>query len=169
MTRITIALAATLLFFAIMLSLPVTSVVAQDFKKGLVAAQSGDFATAIEEWQALANQGDADAQNNLGVLHQTGNGVPQDFVEAIKWYRLAAEQNNADAQNNLGVAYERGQSVIQDFIISHMWYNIASANGNQSSASNREMIAKKMTQAAMEKAQAMAGECMNSGYTKCGY
>ena len=33
-----------------------------DFQKGLTAAQSGDFATALREWKPLAEQGDAYAQ-----------------------------------------------------------------------------------------------------------
>ena len=37
-----------------------------DFEKGLTAAQSGDFATALREWKPLAEQGDAAAQSNLG-------------------------------------------------------------------------------------------------------
>jgi uncharacterized protein len=37
----------------------------QDFQKGLAAADSADFATALREWTPLAKQGDADAQNNL--------------------------------------------------------------------------------------------------------
>jgi hypothetical protein len=36
-----------------------------DFQKGLTAAQSGDFATALREWEPLAEQGDADAQRTF--------------------------------------------------------------------------------------------------------
>ena len=81
--------------------------VGQDFGKGLVAAQSGDFATALKEWQPLAEQGNATAQSNLGVMYYNGKGVIQDYAEAFKWYRLAAEQGYATAQSNLGVMYER--------------------------------------------------------------
>ena len=49
-----------------------------DFNKGLTAAQSGDFATALKEWKPLAGQGDADAQYNLGLMYLNGWGVPQD-------------------------------------------------------------------------------------------
>ena len=35
---------------------------AQDFNKGLKAARSGDFATAMKEWKLLAQQGNAKAQ-----------------------------------------------------------------------------------------------------------
>jgi hypothetical protein len=38
------------------------SVCVQDFDKGLRAAQSGEFVTALKEWKVLAGQGDASAQ-----------------------------------------------------------------------------------------------------------
>ena len=50
-----------------------------------------------------------------------------------------------------------------------MWYNIASANGQDQAGGYRDERADLMTPAAIEKAQAMARECMSSGYTKCGY
>ena len=36
-----------------------------DFAKGLDAAQKGDYATALKEWQPLAEQGDSSAQYSL--------------------------------------------------------------------------------------------------------
>jgi len=54
-----------------------------DFQKGLTAAQSGDFATALREWTPLAKQGDADAQSNLGSLYLYGWGVSQDSKTAV--------------------------------------------------------------------------------------
>ncbi len=48
-----------------------------------------------------AEQGDADAQFNLGLLHYNGKGVRQDFAQARKWYLKAAEQGHADAQTFL--------------------------------------------------------------------
>ena len=53
---------------------------AQDFDKGLEAAQSGDFATALKEWKPLALQGDARAQGNIGVMYENGDGVPKDGI-----------------------------------------------------------------------------------------
>jgi hypothetical protein len=45
-----------------------------------------------------AKGGDADAQFNLGVMYDNGEGVPEDDAEAVKWYRRAAEQGFAEAQ-----------------------------------------------------------------------
>jgi hypothetical protein len=86
-----------------------------DFQKGLDAAQKGDFATALREWTPLAEQGNAGAQFNLGVMYDNGQGVPQDYKTAVKWYRLAADQGDARAQINLGLMYEKGQGVLQDY------------------------------------------------------
>ena len=47
-----------------------------DFEKGLDTAKRGDYATALREWKPLAEQGDADAQYNLGLMYANGHGVP---------------------------------------------------------------------------------------------
>ena len=62
-----------------------------------------------------ALQGNADAQNDLGVMYQNGEGVPQDYKEAVKWYRLSAEQGDDGAQQHLGNMYKKGLGVLQDY------------------------------------------------------
>ena len=52
-----------------------------------------------------ADQGDADAQFNLGVSHDEGIGVAPDYKEAVKWWRLSADQGDAAAQFNLGYMF----------------------------------------------------------------
>ena len=52
-----------------------------------------------------ARQGNASAQNSLGVMYADGEGVPEDDVEAVRWFRLAADQGHAAAQNYLGFMY----------------------------------------------------------------
>jgi hypothetical protein len=89
--------------------------------KGLEAAQKGDFATALREWRPLAEQGDAGAQYNLGVMYRQGQGVPQDDKTAVKWYRLAAEQGHAEAQETVKIVQEKiedesGKRLLQDFV-----------------------------------------------------
>ncbi|MFP6777946.1 MAG: hypothetical protein VCB06_06185 [Alphaproteobacteria bacterium] len=55
-----------------------------DFDDGLAAAQRGDYATALEEWRPLADQGHARAQFNLGVMYDNGYGVPENDAESAK-------------------------------------------------------------------------------------
>ena len=51
---------------------------AQDFEKGLKAAQSGDFETALKESRPLAKGGNSAAQNNLARMYINGWAVSQD-------------------------------------------------------------------------------------------
>ncbi len=58
----------------------------------MAADQRGDYATALREWRPLAEQGNAEAQFNLGSMYYHGYGVPQDYVQAHMWYNLAASR-----------------------------------------------------------------------------
>ncbi len=128
------------------------------FDEGLAAYKLGDYATALEEWLPVAEQGNAPAQSNLGLMYHKGQGVPRDYAEAAKWYRLAAEQGNANAQSNLGFMYSNGEGVPQDYIQAHMWYNLAAARGNEVGRMNRDFIVNQMTPAAIIEAQRLARE-----------
>ena len=68
---------------------------AGDFNKGAEAFNNGDYATALEEWTPLAEQGYPKAQFNLAYMYKNGQGVLQDYQTAAKWYTLAAEQGYA--------------------------------------------------------------------------
>jgi hypothetical protein len=61
------------------------------FEDGLTAYGRGDYATAIQLWRPLADQGNGIAQHNLGFMYQNGRGVPQDDA-AASWYQKAADE-----------------------------------------------------------------------------
>jgi TPR repeat protein len=111
-------------------------VVAGPFEDGLAAHKRGDYATTLRLWRPLADQGDAQAQFNLGVIYAKGQGVPQDYVEAMNWYRKAADQANAQAQFNLGVIYAKGQGVPQDYVEAMKWFHKAADQGDAQAQSN---------------------------------
>jgi len=84
----------------------------------------------VKSLKKLAEQGDVNAQYNLGVMYNNGTGVEQNFKEAVKWYRKAAEQGQVYAQSNLGVIYAKGQGVDQDFKEALKWWQKAADQGN---------------------------------------
>ena len=43
-----------------------------DFDDGCVAYETGDCETALREWRALAEQGNADAQFNVALIYELG-------------------------------------------------------------------------------------------------
>jgi hypothetical protein len=119
--------------FGVFLLLALAPAYGQDFQKGMEAANSGDYATALKELRPLAEQGHADAQSNLGYMYANGQGVPQDYVEAARWYRLAAEQGEAWAQYSLGNMYNNGEGVAQNYAEAARWYRLAAEQGDDES------------------------------------
>ncbi len=100
-----------------------------DFQAGFDAYERGDYETALKKFLPLAEQGEADAQNKLGVMYAEGQGVPQDYAEAMKWFRLAADQGYAKAQHNLGYMHEYGEGVTQDYQEALRWFRLAADQG----------------------------------------
>ena len=92
-----------------------------DYREGVTTYQRGDYTTALREWKLLAAEGNAEAQNNLGVMYRSGLGIPKDDQTALKWFRLAAEQGDAPAQANLGYMYANGMGIPQDWVYAYMW------------------------------------------------
>jgi TPR repeat protein len=50
---------------------------------------------AVKRLRKSAEQGDTEAQRELGVWYEHGIEVEQDMAEDAKWYRKAAEQGDA--------------------------------------------------------------------------
>ncbi len=129
-----------------------------DYEAGAEAYGLGDYATELQKWRPLAEQGDAEAQTYLGNMYRRGAGVPQDYQEAVRLYRLAAEQGHAKAQFNLGRMYAKGRGVPKDHVQAHMWLSLAAAQGDKRAPKHRDRLAKKMTPAQVAEAQRLARE-----------
>lgn len=146
------------LLFPALLALSCLSVMPAmaDFQAGVDAFQKGDYVEAAKQWRPLAEQGDATAQYNLGLLYLDGHGVPQSITEAANWFRRAAEQDYTLAQHNLGAMYGSGQGVKRDYVQAYKWLNICAAKGNAGCVTQRDLIAKKLKAAQLSEAQRLA-------------
>ena len=87
-------------------------------------------------YRLAADQGNAIAQNNLGVMYRDGRGVPQNGSEAVRVFRLAADQGLAEAQFSLGVMYDDGRDVPQNDSEAVRWYRLAADQGNAFAQNN---------------------------------
>ena len=115
-----------------------------------------DYKQAVAWYRKAAEQGDAMAQSNLGGMYDKGRGVAQDDKQAVAWYRKAAEQGDVDAQFNLGVMYNTGSGVAQDYKQSYAWFSSAAANGHSNAVKARDIMAKRLTPAALAEGQQLA-------------
>jgi ribosomal protein S25 len=96
-----------------------------------VLALSDEGTTSFQLYQSKANQGDADAQFNLGLLYYHGLGVPHDAKQSVYWYTKAAEQGHVNAQYNLGNIYHNGygREVPKDSKLAIFWFTKAAEQG----------------------------------------
>jgi uncharacterized protein len=116
------------------------------------------YPDAVFWYRHAAWQGDASAQLELGVMCYKGQGTLQNYAEALTWFRKAADQGSAQAQINLGAIYANGQGVPQDSIHAHMWLSLAAAQGEKNADKQRDLVAKRMTEAQIAEAQKLARE-----------
>lgn len=75
-------------------------------------------------------QGDANAQYNIGSMYDAGAGLPFDSVKAIEWYKKAALQGHAKAQYALGMMYESGYGSSHDTERAIDWFKKAAEQGD---------------------------------------
>lgn len=83
----------------------------------------------VQALRALAEQGNAEAQFNLGLVYDRGRGVPKDKQEALRWYRLAATQGDTFAQHALGDNYWEGTGVTKNDTEAVRWWRLAADKG----------------------------------------
>jgi TonB family protein len=91
------------------------------------AESRGDWETAVKLLRPLAEGGNADAQNSLGIAFEIGRGVPLDYSEAAKWLRKSAEQGAADGQCNFANLYRRGRGVPKNVAEALKWLQKSAA------------------------------------------
>jgi TPR repeat protein len=68
------------------------------YDNGLGVTQ--DHAQAVAWYEKAAEQGDAIAQYNLGLMYVRGQGIRKNYVEAHKWWSLAEAKGDRSAGKN---------------------------------------------------------------------
>ena len=97
---------------------------------GEAAWSRGDYATALQLLQPLANQGVAQAQATLGIMYDNAQGVPRDDLAAVAWFRKAADQGYAHAEYDLALKYSQGRGVTRDEGAALSWFQKAADHGD---------------------------------------
>jgi TPR repeat protein len=118
------------------------------------AYYQGDFKTAAEVFQAMAERGNTRAQFFLAQIYLNGNGMPRDYAQALKWASAAADKKNPDAQFTLGEIYASGMGVQRDYVQAHMWYSLSASTGDEQAIRRKaELEIKNMTEAQIEQSK----------------
>ena len=93
----------------------------EPFTAGLTALSREHATTAYRAWLKVAENGDAEGQNNVGFLYERGLGVSQDYKKAEAWYMMASSQGLASAKHNLAMLTYKGHINNKDWRKSVEW------------------------------------------------
>ncbi len=99
------------------------------YEQGKVYARLGKHEKAIECFRKAAENGNANAQYEMGKWCESRQGVGENPYEAVAWYRKAAEQGNGWAQHDLANCYYHAKGVKQDYAEAFKWFQLAADNG----------------------------------------
>ena len=118
-----------IVFLSIILLLISTTVIASSNEIDVIPEDMMDI-------YSLAQQGDPEAQEDIGEMYHYGRGVTRNFEKAFFWYELAANQGHAPSQDYLGLFYAGGLGVKQDCGKAITWFENAYFNGFTQSKAN---------------------------------
>lgn len=109
----------------------------------------------------LAADGDAGAQNALGIQYYLGIGRARDLKLATLWFEKAALQGNSSAQLNLGLSYLYGYGISRDSARAFGWFQAASTAGNSHAEPYLALLTDNLTGMQMRRARDAVAEQLN--------
>lgn len=107
-----------------------------DYRITITKSQFKHYSPEILAEINKAEQGDIQAQFNIGERYYYGDGIEENHEEAVKWYRKAAEQGYAIAQCNIGYCYGNGDGVEKNYEEAVKWYRKAAEQGDADAQTN---------------------------------
>ncbi|MGH8655105.1 MAG: tetratricopeptide repeat protein [Gammaproteobacteria bacterium] len=105
------------------------------YEEGIGIAKN--YAEAVKWYHKAAEQGEPQAQANLGLLYfnALSLGLSSDpnsaYTEALHWFSKAANQGNATGQFGLAGIYATGKGVPEDGAEALKWLRRAAAQGDE--------------------------------------
>jgi TPR repeat protein len=91
----------------------------------LVRSTFGHRIFVFKRLREIAQAGDREWENNLGLCYQHGFGTAQDYGQAAAWFLRAAEGGLPIAQFNLAGLYYEGKGFEKDVGVAVEWYTRA--------------------------------------------
>ncbi|MGJ8532129.1 MAG: tetratricopeptide repeat protein [Alphaproteobacteria bacterium] len=138
----------------VLAGLATQSAAGADLFDGLTAMKASRFEEAREIFLPLAQGGNADAEELIGVMYAMGLGVERDDERAFDWYLRASLKGHPGAQSGIGWYYEVGRGIpAPDLPRAYTWYTLSAIGGDPDAAISMNEVVKKMTPEQIAKAE----------------
>lgn len=121
-----------------------------------------DRAQAAAWYRTAAEQGDAKAQFNLGLMYRYGPGYSPNLDRWVEAFGPAPGHASPTTRGNPAARYNSGTGIPKDYIEAHKWMSLAAARATGDNqrrfADARDSLAKLMTPEQIAEAQKRASE-----------
>lgn len=104
--------------------------IAQTLKKAKLLVKQGHVLKALPLYLPLAEQGNAEAQFQIGLIYVNGLELAKDDKQAVAWFSKAAKRGHKEAQTKLGFMYATGKGVERNYNLAFYWCYKAAEQGD---------------------------------------
>lgn len=115
------------------------------------------LALAIEACETAANNGDLQAQFEMGELYQRGERTDKDIEQALSWFEKASIHGHPGAQYQLGLMHYQGEGVNRNLPQAYIILKMAAVNGKDEAMDASDQIALQMNAEELDEATQVLG------------
>lgn len=101
----------------------------------------------FDQLRQMAEQGNAAAENAIGLRYATAEGVKLNEAEAVRWFTRAAEDGSVPAQSKLGSIYFSGRGIPADSSRAYFWMVVARTSGDDAGKTLAPFVRARLTRA----------------------
>lgn len=105
-----------------------------DYDAGVELLEQGHYLEALKCFGRSANNGNPDAQYQIGIMFLEGEGMNVNPEDAAYWFRKAAQNGHAPSQFEIGNCFLTGTGVQRDDRIAAEWFWRAAEGGDPDGA-----------------------------------
>ncbi|MBH8609654.1 tetratricopeptide repeat protein [Pseudomonas mohnii] len=120
--------------------------------------QPQDLAQALAACQKASDEGDAQAQYELGEFYYEGKNAPRDLNQALSYFEKASLQGHAQAQFKLGTMFFHGEGVPANNVQAYILLKMAAVNGDEDALDTADEVTEKMPREELEVATQVLGQ-----------
>ncbi|GGJ97053.1 tetratricopeptide repeat protein [Pseudomonas matsuisoli] len=121
-----------------------------------------DRQQALDACRQMAQQGDGQAQYELGEYFSNGELTPRDMEQALTWFERASLQGHAVAQYRLGMMFFRGDGVPANNVQAYIVLKMSAVNGSDDAMDSADQVAAQMGHDELEIATQVLGQIFRS-------
>ncbi|OLF52159.1 tetratricopeptide repeat protein [Pseudomonas chlororaphis] len=120
--------------------------------------QPQDLSEALAACQKASDEGDAQAQYELGEFYYDGKNTPRDLNQALSYFEKASLQGHAQAQFKLGTMFFHGEGVPANNVQAYIVLKMAAVNGAEDALDTADEVAEHMQRDELEVATQVLGQ-----------